>query len=385
MQTGSPGKGWARSQGDPRAGAPCRTVCLTFSIYTALCLLMPWVVLYSREPRSQGVGATDPEGLFLYPSGILGLPDILAYLGQGAPVALVVFVLASVACAAAFVLVVVGVVRIARFRGGVGQLRLGLGIVAVTVVLGGTLVMVLQAGAGGMLYPTAWGEYGFVCAAVASIAAARYDRLAGPDVDAADARLRNEGYELDGRHAYGEDAGGGDPDAVWYERSELAVRRARPGRAVSVMRTIACACGALWVVATLPALVGLCVETYAAAEVSGTSLRFMVAAVTLSPRVVLWLTAVAFVVQGIVAFARHGCGTGCLRAGALIALLCGAVTSASLALPLQAVVPGLSGETATLVTLWWGVAVLVVALLAAFLSGLADGIAFVRASRAAEE
>lgn len=386
--SGSSGKDRPRAQRDPRAGVPCRVVCLVFSIYTILCLLMPWAVLIPRELRSQGIHAADPQALFLYPNGILGLPDILSYFARGSLAGTVAYVAASLACAVALVLIVAGTVQVARFRGGVGQLRLGLGIVAFAVVLGGTLVMVLQPGTNGsMLSPTPWGEYAVICAAVASIAATRYDRLAGPDVDAEDALLRGEGCELDERHIYGRDGRGNDPETAWYERSELAVRQANPGRAAGVMRTIACVCGVLWVLATLPVLVSLCVKTHTDAGMPDGALGIAATLVTLAPTIALWLTAVGFVIQGIASFVRSRCGTGCLRTGALLGLLCGATVGGTFTIAslLTTIAPDLSEGAIANVTTGWLLFVLFAALLTAFFSGLADGVVFTRTTSGTKE
>lgn len=377
---------------DPRAGVPCRIVCLIFSAYTALCLLMPWS-LYVGAPAGSSRRVPDAalERLAEVPPGIAGVPGVVGALAGESIGAALLFVAVSAICAAALVLIVIGIVRVFRFRGGVGLLRGGLGLVAFAAFIAGPAIFMFYSARGLLVFwPTSWPMYAFFCAAVATIAAARYDRLAGPDTAAIDVQLASQGYELDERRDLDADETGG-----WYERAEYLERRGRSSDTVFVLRVLACVFGVLWVLLTVPIAAGLVsIGVQAAATLSlspGDALRTLgVMAATGGEDLaiyVLWLTAIVLIVQGALSFARWRRGTGCLRSGALVACLGAAMAPSAIYVGLVVgglLVPGMTSDAATQASIWWAASLVCLALLAAILSGFADGMAFSRAARELE-
>ena len=346
---------------------------------------MPWLGLLP-EDASFATGSPGVADLVGQPYGILGVPAMVARLAAADLGAAVLFVVVSLAAACALALVVVGGARVLRFRGGVGLLRAGLAIVAVIVIVGAPLMVVFEAGSqGSLLYPTGWPLYAFVCAAVASLAAARYDRLAGPDVDADDTRLRAEGFEVSPRRRF-DAALSGD----WLDGVTRAAAGAWPGGAEVVARAIACACGLVCLVLFVPTFVMRLLAVTGVVDL-GEGASAGLDALLLDPQrvmgVLVGAASVAFVAQGVAAFARDRRTTGMLRAGALLLLLWGPFMGAGISAN-EAVVALLSAadpEALRAVLAGVAVAFVVSALLAAVLAGLADGMAFSRAARAVEE
>lgn len=368
----------SRRGADPRAWVPCRVVCLLFSVLTAICLLMPWVTYRSGWPSGLR------EGMAGVPLGIPDVPDVIAALAQDSVLAAALFALASLACAVALMLIVLGAIRILRFRQGVGLLRGGLGIVALVVVLGGPAIVAFRAGLSFSAFRvTDWPGYALLCAAVASIAASRYDRLAGPDVDADDARMRAEGFAVRERRAVG-------PSSAddWHDNSARVALTARPGRAETVMRAVACVAGALGVVLAVPLLVStVLVVTMGEAWTGGSATVDAGRLILESPYLLAWVAgaaALVFAVQGIVSFVRDRRTTGLLRTGALLMLFGPPLSGGVHYLPhdlMYALMPGLAPSGIDGAYIAYVLAYIALAALAAILAGLADGMAFARASR----
>lgn len=373
---------------DPRAGVPCRVACLLFSLLTAICLLMPWVTYRSDWlAGDQASRAALSQAAEEIPLVIPGVPGVIGALARSSVGAAVLFALASLACAAALALIVLGGVRVLRFRGGVGLLRGGLAIVALVVVLGGPAIVVFHAGISFSAFSvTDWPGYALLCAAVASVAASRYGRLVGPDVDADDARIRAEGFAVEERRMI--DSGAADD---WYDSSTRVALSARPGRAEVAVRAIACVAGALGVVLAVPLLAStvLAVATDGAWLGEGT----MVGAKELlleSPYLLAWVggaAALICVAQGIVAFARDHRTTGLLRTGALLMLFGPPLSGMAYHLPrdlMYALLPGMTPGDIDGAYIAYVLVYIALVALAAFLSGLADGMAFARVSRTVE-